>query len=133
VIVEVDPRPRRAGVDVETQRAIIRAYRRSKATIYTVALEFFVSPSTVHKILVDNGVPRKRQGHDTTKLTLDQLLEVGELYARGLNLREIGVVLDVHSTTVKWRLQAAGVPLRSRHEAQLLAHQRKRERRARGY
>jgi DNA-binding NarL/FixJ family response regulator len=131
-VIEVDPRPRRAGVDVETQRGICLAYQRKRQTIYTVAAEFYVSPSTVHKILVDNGVPRKRQGHDTDRLTTDDLLEVGELYARGLNLREIGIVLDVHPTTVKWRLLKAGVPLRTRHEAQLLVHRRRRERVSRG-
>lgn len=118
----MSPRAHRAGLSVEQQERIIDLYSQRGASLRTVAEQIPCHLMTVHKVLVENDVPRRRLGGSRPTLTNEDLLHVGELYALGWSQAMIAAELGITRTTVRYRLDRLGGRRRSRAESARLMY-----------
>jgi DNA-binding CsgD family transcriptional regulator len=115
-------------VPADTRAEMVRLYVEEELSTAAVGRRLFWSATTVRAILADEGVERRANGGWGTRpdaLTQEQLDEVTELRQQGRSTAEIGRILGIHRTTVSLRLGRAGIPVRSRSEAQRLLRRRR--------
>lgn len=100
---------------------MVRLYVEEKLSIGETGRRLFWSATAVRNTLIRNGAPiRSRGGTPYTHwqaLSQEDIDRVVELYGRGFSTVTIGRRLGLHPTSVRHRLQAAGVPRRSRSAA----------------
>jgi lambda repressor-like predicted transcriptional regulator len=95
--------PRRILTDAQ-EAEIVAAYRRRGATMASIAAEHFVSPMTVHRVLRQHDVVRRRIVA-TPRLDPGEILRTCELYGEGLTLSELAEALGICATTAAERLR----------------------------
>jgi IS30 family transposase len=83
----------------------------SGAAINDLAEQFEIHRSTVLEHL-NRSEPRRRR---YPALDESEVEVAVQLYATGLSLRNVGIALGVHASTVRLSLRRAGVPLRQRN------------------
>jgi DNA-binding CsgD family transcriptional regulator len=115
----------RAGLDADTQRMIIALYCEGQ-TLVEVADATFVAVSTVRRVLTTHGIPRRGHGRPGTTLTMEELLETGELYATGMSLAEVGRVMGHSRRGIALRLQRLGSKPRTKSQGQKLSWKRRK-------
>jgi transposase len=118
-------RERHAGVSIDVQERIIWLYTHG-ASLREVARQVFVDSSTVRRVLRDYAIPLRPRGGSRPTMTLEQMLEVGELYASGMSIREVAQAIGLSESGVKQRLDRLDGHRRTRSEAIALAHKRGR-------
>lgn len=108
-------------VPADTRAEMVRLYVEGTSS-EEIARRTFWGSSTVRRVLQQEGVELRRWSLPPRfTLTQEDLDQVVELYQRGLSTIEIGRALGLHRTTVAHRIRRAGLPQRSRGEAQQLA------------
>ena len=77
------------------------------STAQALAAEFGISKASVLNILEADGIPRRRR-----PLSAAQVERARSLYASGLSLARVGLVMEVDASTVWRAFQRRGVPMR---------------------
>jgi hypothetical protein len=77
------------------------------STVYQLADQFRIHPSTVSKVLERQGVPRRNR-----PLSPAQITQAAELYATGQSLVRVGKQLGCDGSTARLALIKAGVQMR---------------------
>lgn len=100
-------------VALADQQEMIRLYR-SGWSQERIAAQLLWSKSTVGRVLQLHGesLPARRIGN-RPKLPDEQILQVAELYARGLSVREVASRLGLSYSSTLYRLRAGEVQMRS--------------------
>lgn len=112
--------------EAEQQRII--ALYEAGGTIRSVSEQTFWSQTSVHRVLVRHGIPR-RPRHAVCgrkRLSVDSELERTRLYGQGLSIAQVAEVVGVGATAVAFTLARAGVPRRSTSQALRIAYARGR-------
>lgn len=79
-----------------------------------------LSPTCVYLTLKRHGVKMRKPGgwaHNENRLPHDEVQATVLLYEHGYSTNEVGEMLGISHSTVRFRLHKAGVPLRTRSES----------------
>lgn len=109
-------------VTVPELRKMIRMYTTEGATLQEIADELGRSIATVHRHLRRAGVELRPAGSTVRRhprrLPDAELQRTARLYVEdGLSLRQVAEVLGVGQSSVRWRLERAGVQMRPKSQA----------------
>jgi transposase-like protein len=103
------PRRVQRRLSADELEGLLRSYDRG-TPVNKLADEFKIHRSTVLDHLNRSTTRRRYPALD------DKGLETAkQLYASGLSLRDVGLTLEVHASTVRFALMSAGTQMRDRH------------------
>lgn len=103
------------SLSLDDQLAMVRAYNRPRATLDSVAQQFYCARATVQRVLKIHGVASRPPNHyGTPRISVDEELLRTQLYGQGYSLADVAAIVGRSPSSVHQTLRKAGVKMHPR-------------------